>query len=183
MLKFETEKGLEDFLMDHLEFLADRFDLIGYQVERQVTLGAYGTADIVATHYTENEEGERRVLDVVLFELKNAPLTHANVSQVARYKRFFDLIQEQHESMGVDFRAHLIGPKTFPGGGDDLVFLCQGIDWLDTYEFELDPMTGMRFKHISGWGRNKHQSEHIDAYLEKLHLGVRKSHNRTPLEA
>ena len=165
-LSFNRERDFEDFLIDNEDFFRSEFCLNPKYtvINRQMNLGVYGIADIVAI---TNIEGK---VQVEIFELKNEPFSHSNISQLARYKKFFDDLITVYFEKESNVICNLIGPKTFPNNSD-LCFLCQDIPWLTVYEFELDPINGIEFNHISGWsktGNNESKEEEIASFIDLL---------------
>lgn len=180
---FEREKDLEDLLMEHEGFTAASFGCENHVLRRQVNLGAYGIADIVALSSGWEEAGYS-FCSIHIIELKNEPLTHAHISQVARYREFFNQFDPRFSDMQI--HGHLVGPKTFPKG-DDLCFLAQSIDWLTVYEFEFDPMTGLEFKPVRGWKFSKDDEAARLRMWEEIEPGERplpvvKAANEIPFE-
>lgn len=183
MISFDSEKCLEDLLFENQDFLRKSFDLdADHEIRRQVQLGAYGTADIVALKAYRDVEHDFTYLDVVIFELKNTPLALGHVSQIARYKRFFDSLYIEHDIDHVEIKGILIGKKTFPTG-DDLVFLCQSIDWLETYEFSIDPLAGLKFGWVNGWVKSGEKTQDFDAFVDTLDIKNRGPLPSPPLES
>lgn len=151
MISFDSEKAFETFLLASPELMEEEFGVTeSFRVFPQMELGPYGIPDIVAVEVLEPPD-EKKIVTVKIFELKNAPLTLANVAQISRYKDFFN---DAARGMNVDYDvdAYLIGAKTFPTqNGSDLVYLCQNIDWLSVYEFALNPRKGIEFHAVREW--------------------------------
>ena len=164
MISFDTEKFLENFLVEHMDHYREFFGINDAEIHQQMNIGAYGITDIVTIRHHEldygyNEPDLVTMVDITIFELKNTPLSAQHVSQISRYKRFFDKISEE-TGLQVNIRGVLIGKKTFPTS-DDLCYLCQAIDWLEVYEVDLDPLKGLRFKAIEGW----RPAAHCDKFI------------------
>lgn len=156
-LKFESEKEFEDFLMDNQDFLEESFGCEGYTFYRQLNLGAYGIADIVAINAFRDPDGATYG-NIDIFELKNTTLSHVHISQLARYRQFF--LQFGGLFSHISVHCHLIGLPTFPGG-DDLVFLAQSINWLSVYELGINPRQGLEFNAVSGWKVSKDNTDAV----------------------
>jgi hypothetical protein len=164
---FEKEKDLEDFLMDNQEFLGRQFGLENHTFYRQVNLGTYGVADIVGVLSDRWPDGTP-YCDIHIFELKNEPLTHPALSQIARYREFFMRFEDRFADFTV--RGSLIGPKTFPTK-DDLCFLAQSIDWLGVYEFTFHPTNGLRFGLVADWKFSQDNASAMERAWELLNPG------------
>ena len=126
------------------------------KAERQVKLGEYGIADIVA--YVECMESGETWVEVV--ELKNTKLRADHLSQLARYKGFFD------DSEFDCARFTLVGLKTFPSGGDEC-YLFQSAEWADVYELTICMIEGVSFEKVSGW-RPAKNGEKCDKFVARF---------------
>ncbi len=163
-ISFDSEKDFEDCLFEHQEVMENYIGLNGYTFFRQVRCGGYGIADIVALRSYTDISG--RYVDIHIIELKNTTLTPAHLAQVARYKKFF-LELARNQPAEFDIRGSLIGKKTFPTS-DDFAYLCQSIDWLQVYEFGLDPMAGLELNLVAGWRNSSDHSDDINKMLRIL---------------
>ena len=165
MIHFDSEKCMEDFFFLNYGSYTGHFDLLPsyeWKAYRQVQLGAHGTCDILFVAMENQGEG-CLTIHIRLVELKNTELSHSHVSQVARYADFFTAMAEESSAI-IDFRASLVGLKTFPGGSD-LVYLCQSIEWLDVFEVSLTPLHGLRLKNVCGWKPSAHASKAFGDFL------------------
>lgn len=171
MIKFDSEKSMEDFFFANYNRFSGDFDLfpsLNWKASRQVKLGSHGICDIIFTSVSETPEGFPE-LHIRLVELKNTELSHFHISQVSRYASF---IKEAHEHFcgGVDFKAFLIGNKTFSESSSDLVYLCQSIDWLDVFECSIDPLSGVSINLVYGWHPSSHDESKVNDFF--LFCGV-----------
>jgi hypothetical protein len=163
VITFNSEKDMEDFFFQYSDNYSGWFDLhpsVAWEKRRQVNFGTYGICDLlfIGTETT----ADSRIIHVRLIELKNTPLNCANIAQVARYKQFFDKIEEESGYV-VNFKANLIGLKTLPVAGD-FAYLAQNIDWLDVFETHVQP-TGITIKIVSEWGPAGFSDSETDRFL------------------
>lgn len=166
MISFDSERCLENFLVKEKEFLREEFFVSeSAQIYQQLDLGPYGITDIVCIDYQDSSFGYNDVC-VDIIELKNTPLSHDHVAQVARYYDFFRRLGEVTGDV-YEINAYLVGKKTFPIS-NDLCFLCQNIDWLTVREFSIDPRKGIVFKDITGWTR----SNYDDDFAHQFHSTI-----------
>jgi len=150
MISFNSEKLFEDFLEKNIDWLKAAISADG-ELFRQPRLGSYGVADFLLVAV---ERTHIPVYHIHLVELKNTPLSYKHLGQCARYKRFFEELEDEGLFGGpLIFNASLIGMKTFPTDCD-LCFLAQEIDWLNVYETDIDPSEGLDLKLVSGWHKN-----------------------------
>lgn len=166
MISFNSEKDMETFLVEHEDFIKEYFNLPDHTIYRQPRLGGYGIADLIAVSCRAFDDRPQKFVDIVIIELKNTPISLANVAQVARYRDFFQRLLDCTPDQ-IDVSGILIGLKTFPSS-DDLCFLCQNIDWLSVYELGLDPREGIVFNHIAGWRPSSHTEEAALAIYESM---------------
>lgn len=92
MVKFESEKHLEDFICENLDegnCLIDNIDFCTYK--RQYKCGNYGIADIVVFNCVKNN-GKPEVLEIYVYELKNEKFSIKHLSQVSRYYTYFSRV-------------------------------------------------------------------------------------------
>jgi len=160
-LTFRTEKDFESFLVDNEEFLFREFG--GEKLFRQVRVGRYGVIDLLSIEIEKAYDDFHIYIHV--FELKNTEIKYSHLGQCARYKKFFDSVSIP-DGMSLDVYYHLIGLPTFPTN-DDLIFICQDIDWLDVNEVVFSPFDGMRLNHISGWDiKESYEGDNNDTFRE-----------------
>ncbi len=167
MISFDSEKCMENFLIENIDHYREEFGIENAEIFQQLNLGAYGIADFVACTLHELPNNVK-IAEVVIFELKNTPLSVAHVCQISRCKEFFDKFY-QYTNTQVDVRGVLIGKKTFPTS-DDLCFLCQRIEWLSTFELDICPFNGVVFRHIQGWRPSNERS--LDFKKVIFQLGI-----------
>lgn len=147
MIIFDSERELEDMLCELLDegcWIVEDEECNYYL--RQPSLSFYGTPDLML--YSQDlyiEEGkEDRILGeyLKLVELKITELSHKHLSQVARYKRYFDSVDHDFQMEYV-----LVCKKSKEYSGD-LIFLAQDIGWLTIYTYELCLKRGIVFEEL-----------------------------------
>ena len=152
MIKFESEKHLEDFITQ--QFNNDGLCIVdGEQyehMERQFTAGLYGVVDLVFySSYTAQDwnglEIDRKVIHVI--ELKNEPMKLSHIAQLSRYKRYFDLA---FEGANIELHYSLVVPESV-SKSDDAKWLIDSLKDINVIEFTLDPINGIRFDRSIGW--------------------------------
>lgn len=159
MIYFESEKHFEDLLFENQDVLSEQFGIHPEaKVSRQVSLNQYGICDLLTIYELLREDGSKHYY-IELIELKNTPIKNEHLIQCARYKTFFDNLKIDNGTS--EFTCHLVGMRTFTDSKsvDDLVFLCQAIDWLNVYETELDPWNGLQFSLVSGWCKGEKKTK------------------------
>lgn len=160
MLKFDSEKSLEDFVYVH--FLERNECLIDKQMYefcgRQVSLDKYGTIDLLfgncRDHGTdENPKEIEYTLHAV--ELKNEQISTANIGQIARYKTAIEEAFDAAASalISVELKCSLVVPEGM-NSKEDCCYLSNHLDGIDVYEFSLDPYNGISFDQSGPWSRH-----------------------------
>lgn len=152
MIKFESEKKLENFIVDC--FNEDGIFIVNDEeydhLEQQFDAGKYGVPDLVfyssdIEDIDEDTQINKKRLHVV--ELKNEPIQLSHVAQIARYKRYFELAFKRHE---VDMQFTLVVPESV-SESKDVMWLIESLDNIKIVEFSLNPKTGIKFKESCGW--------------------------------
>jgi hypothetical protein len=149
MIKFESEKKLEEFIADcfhensHCIVCGDYYE----GLVRQFNAGEYGIPDLVFYSEDIDEEGQSNYKRLHVIELKNEPIQSSHIAQIARYKRYFELAFKNHE---VDMQFTLVVPKSVEESGDTM-WLIDSLENIKIVEFSLSPKTGIEFKESSGW--------------------------------
>jgi len=153
MIIFESEKELEDLLCNELEesgiWLAEDEHVDYWQ--RQTNLGSHGITDIITSTVTMDLDEDKnpfvssRVLKVI--ELKITELSYSHLSQIARYKDFFD---------GVEFSADMEYILICKSGNlvSDAFYLAQSMDWLSVYLYDLSMTKGLVFTSLKDYSGN-----------------------------
>ena len=146
MISFDSENAMELAIFTYIsEMGATPWGTTQnvQNAERQVDLGGYGIADIIIS-YLDLDDDDNEVVKIEIIELKNTKLKAEHVSQLARYRAYFELAGVEHIS------CTLIGLSTLPDGSD-LCYLLQGSEWMSAYEVVIDLSDGVTFSEISGW--------------------------------
>mgnify|MGYP003668141709 CR=1 FL=1 len=154
MIVFESEKEFENMLCEHLDnnyFLVEDSGIESY--DRQTNLGAYGITDLII-HNQELDLDDNKEVFVVsdmlnVVELKITELSSSHLSQIARYKTFFDVTDH-----GYDVEYTLVCKKS-ESYNTDLIFLAQSIDWLTIYTYEISLQKGIVFEILGGFSLTK----------------------------
>ena len=151
MISFESENELELCLFNNQDWMIEKFNLNkNTKFNRQVNIKPYGVIDILATHVYDED-----IVAVTIIELKNTNLTLSNMAQVARYMRYFELLQSSLNGKMIDLKGILIGPEVMTGSASDDVFLAQKLYDIDVYSLTIDPMKGIDATKITGWKRTE----------------------------
>ena len=146
MILFESEKEFEDMLCKRLDdghWIVE--DERPERYKRQVDLGSYGIADI-AIGFTDydmvNDEPVVSYNYLKVVELKITELKTDSLSQIARYKAYFDSTEHEFEMSYVLICKESESYKT------DLIFLAQSIEWLTIYTYGFSLTDGITFKEL-----------------------------------
>ena len=157
MILFDSEKEFEDMLCEHLdhgEWIVESDHSDKYK--RQLNLGKCGIVDLAVKTSKENPFVKGKIIEKLkIVELKTTELHHSHLSQIARYKTFFD-----SAAYDIEMDYILICKKSDVHKGD-LVFLAQDIDWLTVYEYSFSLTEGIVFKILQGWHINQ-ESEDLE---------------------
>lgn len=152
MIKFESESHFEQFIESefnktgvcivddcHYDKLIRQFDTKGYGIPDMV----FFSDDLEVID--ENEE--YRHMSVHVVELKNEKIKVKDVTQILRYKTYFD---RAFKGLDVSVSYSLV---VKPGivDNDDACWLINNINEVDFCEFTLNPSSGIEFKSKSGW--------------------------------
>lgn len=169
MINFDSEKCLEQFLYENMDLYAE--EIHGFRggqwiYKKQVALGRYGICDILGFRVVPDIHAPIMEIQFNLIELKNTIIKIEHFAQIARYKAFFDdlFVETPH---AFEFKASLIGLKTFNNAGD-LCYLAHTIDWLNVFEMEISPVTGLSLSLFSGHGRNRTDAEQLNLFADSL---------------
>lgn len=149
MIKFESEKHLEDFIYNYYKetgkCLIDDQEY-GF-CSRQFRAGPYGVCDLVFFDYSEADEASPSMCSVFVVELKNEPVKPSDVAQICRYKTFFD-----RASAIDDVTCCLVVPDSTIHKVEDVAYLCNALESvIDFYEFSLDAHKGISFEYQNGF--------------------------------
>lgn len=154
MIKFESEKCLEEFIANC--FSDDSICIINdesYQnLSQQFDTGCYGIPDLV--FYSEDSEfidAETEVIHkrIHVVELKNEQIKMSHISQICRYKRYFERAFDIDD---VEMQFSLVVPEGVKNN-DDVIWVIDQLNDISVYEFHLNPKEGIKFVESSGWYR------------------------------
>lgn len=149
MIKFESEKHLEDFIcknMDENICLIDNIDFDTYQ--RQYRCGEYGIADIVAFNCVE-VNGKPEILEIYIYELKNERFSVKNLTQVARYHTYFQRVaSELYPNLSISVYSAVV---CLDDGLTDDEYVANIDDFsIPIYKYSICPVNGFRVQLASG---------------------------------
>lgn len=155
MISFDSEKCFENFIIE--EFNKENICIID-DVEYQECISqfdtkSYGIPDLVFVGYEldMDENGEPiEAARVHVVELKNEQIKLSHISQIARYKTYFE---RAFEGINVSLQFSLVVPKGIENV-DDACWIVNQLDGIDVCEFFLDPSSGIDFKYSNGWHRS-----------------------------
>ena len=152
MIKFESEKHLENFIVDC--FNDDGICIVNDEeyksLKQQFNAGDYGVPDLV--FYSSDielidKDTQVEHLRLHVIELKNEPIQFSHIGQIARYKRYFDLAFELHD---IEMEFTLVVPESVKQS-NDVKWLIDSLDNINIVEFSINPKSGVKFKQTSGW--------------------------------
>lgn len=148
MIKFESEKLLEDYIcskLDEAENIIDgrKFDTY----KRQYKCGNYGIADIVT--FTVAGYGDSEWLEINIYELKNEGFSSKVMAQVSRYYTYFkNLAEEKYEDLDIHVYASIICYDS--GITDDDYILNNDDHAIPVYKYYIDPDKGFTMFRAQG---------------------------------
>lgn len=147
---FDSEAELEKYIHD--KFLEDGSccidDSSPQYLERQLTIGVYGIADLVSFDFFDYED--HKSVDITVYELKKEKITSDAFVQVARYatglKQF---IESTDKKILVTVSCALVGTEI-----DESCFLLNDTE-IKYFKVHFNPACGVDFKEeSSGWHRS-----------------------------
>jgi hypothetical protein len=169
MIKFDSEAALETFIFDNIEKFSGVITAGGESIShhRQLSLPSYGCTDIVAV---ERSEFCDQSFLVSVIELKNAPITKANLAQLCRYMNYFEKLADK-SNIDIDVYGFLVGPKTFhKSDSSDDVFLMQAVNQVCVVEFGLCPESGFTLKNVEGWSMSSFDDSDHSSIIDLLEI-------------
>lgn len=149
MIKFESEKHLEDFICENLNegiCIIDNIDFDTYK--RQYKCGNYGVADIVAFNCVKvNDIPE--ILEIYIYELKNESFSVKHLSQVSRYYTYFKRMSEEvYPDLTISIYASVV---CLDDGLSDDDYISNVEDFnIPVYKYSVCPKNGFRVTKSSG---------------------------------
>ena len=147
MLKFNTEEDLKQFLLENKEEIDGLF--FCDNLTSEVTLGSYGRVDLLS--WESSIEGEKLLIDINVYELKNVIPGYKELGQLCRYVSFFNSIKEKYshrKDIIINIEGFLVTPLM--ERSSDFSFLYnQCVDNVTIIEFNINPLTGIEFNVIS----------------------------------
>jgi hypothetical protein len=156
---FDSEAELEEFI--HQNFLDEGVccidDTAPDHLLRQVNLGQYGIADLVAFTFEEFPNGFKGVV-VTVYELKKEKITADAFAQAARYATAIKaLIDERGDYMLTEIKCALVGTEI-----DESCFILN-LSNFHFYKAHFNPACGVDFKDLSeGWNKGSSASPVLD---------------------
>ena len=141
----------ESHIIDPNSLRERGLDIYGH-ILRQVNLGVYGVADIIAFDWVQRSSWGRNCLNIQIIELKKDVVDVNSLMQAGRYavgvERFlskgFNL-----SNTDIDISIILIG-KTIQLSGD-FVFLLSSLPNVSAYEYRLCMKKGITFSGGNSW--------------------------------
>jgi hypothetical protein len=147
-----SEKKLEDILFNHLtnSDYSQKIDReidcdISHKVIRQLDIGPYGIADIVAF----SEPDIDRIVTIRIFELKKGEINKDSLVQILRYKAgLIKHIEELESGIDVSFELYLIGGSV--STQDAFQMIVPAIVELGIYTYDIG-VHGVYLKSQNKW--------------------------------
>lgn len=157
MIKFESEKHLELFIYSHFDKTGEcLIDGCLYDsCVTQMVIGDYGIPDLVFYDESECIDSKNKTRTIHVVELKNKPLKMSHISQICRYKRYFE---RAFDGFDVDAQYSLVVPESVRESGDAM-WLIDQLKGISIVEFTLDPHNGISFEQSSGWAKTTERKE------------------------
>lgn len=149
-VNFPSERFIEDYITHQLESTGlCPIDLIEVDnFVRQHEIKGYGRTDLIKFRKSPG------LLEVIIVELKNEPITEMHLSQLARYmvgaRRQAARYQRRFPGYEINVRGQLAGP--FDPSIGDFVWLMDVIEGIEVYSLSVCMSDGFRSEEItSGW--------------------------------
>lgn len=148
MIKFESEKHLEDFICKNLDegvCIIDNIDLDTYK--RQYKCGNYGVADIVVFNCVYvNEKPD--ILEIYVYELKNERFSAKHLSQVSRYYTYFKAMAEDiYPDLTISVYPAIV---CLEGDLSDDDYISNVEDFsIPIYKYSICPNSGFKIAHTN----------------------------------
>lgn len=116
---------------------------------RQLQLGAYGVADLVAVTIFPKKRGYREVF-VDIYELKKDQINVGTLLQAMKYGKAIEQIIRSHlKRTSIHFKFLLVGRKVDRSG--DFIYMPDLLDNVYMYEYNIDFFKGLSFKQMNGF--------------------------------
>lgn len=172
MIKFNSEHDLEMMLYNHHE--ETQMCLVSDQEYdhcfRQVDAGGYGICDLI---YITKWHGQDcpDTISIHVVELKNEGIKLKDIAQICRYRTFFEKVIELKFSeldMVINIEYSLVVPSGILKNQDACYMVNTLIDVIDIVEFDLDPITGIKFKKSQGFTSANENLLALDQVLEVI---------------
>lgn len=152
MIKFESEKDFENFILECFE--DDGLCIITDETYddciSQFDTRSYGIPDLVFYSNDKeigqnNEEYDVKRIQVV--ELKTEQIKLSHIAQIARYKTYFE---RAYDGFDLEMQFSLVVPEGVINN-DDCCWLINSLSDISVYEYKLDPRRGIVFNESKGW--------------------------------
>lgn len=168
-----VEEELETYLFNNPEYLGTIYSRQKSLLMRQVNLGEYGRADLVYLEPEEVEslERDRRVLCLHVYELKKGEVDVNTLLQASRYAvGLRRVINKACPEYVCEVHLHLFGLSIKTR--DDFIFLCNFVENLHLYTYEISLDTGISFteEHPHLW-KMKHDTHSPSKKVREV-LGI-----------
>lgn len=148
MVKFESEKHLEDYICKNLnedKNIIDRTDFDLYK--RQYKCGNYGIADIVTFNLVKFKD--EKILEIYIYELKNEPFNIKHLTQVSRYATYIqNMAKELYSDFSISVYPSVVCLKS-PRYDDHYILNIDSFD-IPVYEYHIDPDNGFSLQLADG---------------------------------
>jgi len=120
---------------------------------RQLNLGSYGIADLVAVSIYK-KVGGYRTISVDVYELKKEVINVGVLLQAVGYAKAIEqLIGDRLKNTSISFKFHLVGKKIDTYG--NFVYMTDMLPNIFLYEYRLDFFEGMTFGRMRGYAQTK----------------------------
>lgn len=141
------EKQLESLItLDNSDELISRgLSTFPHQfLHRQVSLGSYGIADLVAVSSSPGRN-DKMDFQIVIYELKKDEIGMSALGQVCRYRKAFEDYFELRMDANLELICVLIGSDI--EHSSNFIYAAADIDGLTCYKYTFD-ITGLHFEEI-----------------------------------
>jgi len=145
MIRFETEKSLQEFLLANYEKI-DGLDFDEF-IASEVNIGNYGRVDLMSWGFHCHNVKEREItLNISLYELKNYKSSYKELSQLCRYMTGLRELSNDIDGkeIKIDINGYLVCPDI--DLNDDFTLLYNFLkENIYICTFDMDPLDGIQF--------------------------------------
>lgn len=148
MIKFDSERSLEDFIFGEFKS-ANECAITDEEYAncyRQFDTKGYGVCDLVYVSAQQvSDTCEAVETNILVVELKNEQVKPADIAQICRYRTYFQRATKHIKNVKLSF---ILAVPEGVINSQDCCYLTNALeDIVDVYTFKLDPSKGITFSY------------------------------------